>query len=199
MYALPQSTLTRKWLQKKILFAKFDLTPQQREAFDADVARMDIVAEVSPDTVPAIAVGERVKKFYVVVVQLKQKKYSPRNIELLVKLIPQNIIFALQFGEEVQLALHCTRIVATPWQTKADTAIALSGLNMDAVWDNIVATIGGITPTEGKSIAEQIVANDAHDRLVNQIAVLEHKARTESQPRRKLELFEKIKKLKEQL
>ena len=47
MYGLPQTTEVKKQIPKKALFAKFDLKASQRDAFDADVARMDIVAVVS--------------------------------------------------------------------------------------------------------------------------------------------------------
>ena len=47
MYGLPISTERKKQLPKKAIFAKFDLKPSQRESFDADIARIDIVAVVS--------------------------------------------------------------------------------------------------------------------------------------------------------
>ena len=48
MYGLPIATERKKQLPKKAIYAKFDLTTAQREGFDADVARIDIVAVVSP-------------------------------------------------------------------------------------------------------------------------------------------------------
>ena len=80
MYGLPHTTEIRKQLPKKAIYAKFELKPAQRESFDADVSRIDIVAVVSPSTVPAIAVGENIKEFYVLEVQLKRKDYDEKNI-----------------------------------------------------------------------------------------------------------------------
>ena len=56
MYGLPITTERKKQLPKKAVYAKFDLKPSQRDGFDADVSRMDIVAALSPATLPAIAV-----------------------------------------------------------------------------------------------------------------------------------------------
>ena len=109
MFGLPQSTEVKKQLPKKVLYAKFDLKPAQRESFDADVARIDIVAVVSPATVPALAVGEEVKEFYLLAVQLKRKEYDTKNIMLLTKLIPQRMVLALHYEEQVQFAVHHTR------------------------------------------------------------------------------------------
>ena len=88
MYGLPQATEIKKQLPKNAIFAKFDLKPSQRESFDADIARIDIVAVVSPTTVPAVAEGENIKEFYVLAVQLKHKDYDSKNIAMLSRLIP---------------------------------------------------------------------------------------------------------------
>ena len=76
MYGLPQTTEVRKQLPKKAIYAKFELKPSQRESFDADIARIDIVAVVSTSTVPALNVGTEVKEFYLLAVQLKRKDYE---------------------------------------------------------------------------------------------------------------------------
>ena len=51
------------------------------------MSRIDIVAVVSPTTVPAVAAGESIKEFYVLAVQLKRKDYEEKNIAMLSKLI----------------------------------------------------------------------------------------------------------------
>ena len=108
MYGLPQSTETKKQLPKKAIYAKFDLKPSQRESFDADISRIDIVNVVSPTTIPAIAEGVEVKEFYVLAVQMKRKEYDLKNLLLLTKLIPQRMVFALHFDDEVQFAVYYT-------------------------------------------------------------------------------------------
>ena len=200
MYGLPQTTVIKKQLPKKAIFAKFELKPSQRESFDADVARIDIVAVVSPTTVPAVAEGENIKEFYVLAVQLKRKDYDAKNIALLSRLIPQKLIMALHFQEEVQFAINHTKLITSDW--KSDTPdlsfLTLNGLNLDTVWDNIVISIGDIQVEDGKTVAEQITADDQKAKLLAQIANLECKMAIEKQPRRKREYFEQIKKLKNQ-
>ena len=70
MYGLPHTTKIRKQLPKKAIYAKFELKPAQRDGFDADLCRIDIVAVVSPTSVPAVAAGDVIKDFYVLAVQL---------------------------------------------------------------------------------------------------------------------------------
>lgn len=196
MFGLPVHTEVGTQLPKKSIYAKFAMNSSEKEKFDADISRIVITNAVDGRHV---AEGEKVKSFYVLAVQLKHKDYDPKNIVSLVKLINQNILFALTYESEVQLAVFCTRLVTSDWQSIDNVAVPLRGLNLDAVWENIVASIGDITITEGKNVAEQIAEDDAHAKLMKQIEQLEQKARIEKQPRKKLELFEKLKELKKKL
>lgn len=196
MFGLPVHTEVGTQLPKKSIYAKFAMNSSEKEKFDADISRIVITNAVDGRHV---AEGEKVKSFFVLAVQLKHKDYDPKNIVSLVKLINQNILFALTYESEVQLAVFCTRLVTSDWQSIDNVAVPLRGLNLDAVWENIVASIGDITITEGKNVAEQIAEDDAHAKLMKQIEQLEQKARIEKQPRKKLELFEKLKELKKKL
>ena len=108
---------------------------------------------------------------------------------------------ALHFQEEVQFAINHTKLITSDW--KSDTPdlsfLTLNGLNLDTVWDNIVISIGDIQMEQGKSVAEQISADNQRAKILAQIAVLERKMAIEKQPRRKREYFEQIKKLKNQI
>ena len=196
MFGLPENTHVGKALPKTAIYAKFAMNTAEREKFDADISRITIANVV--DT-RQLAEGEDVKSIYVFTVQLKHKEYDPKNIATLAKLIEQKIVFALMFEEETQLAVHCTRLVTSEWQRTDDVNIVFDGLDLDKVWDNLVASIGGITITAGNNVAQQITIDDAQAKLMKQIEQLEKKARAEKQPRKKLELFEKLKELKNRL
>ena len=199
MYGLPISTERKKQLPKKAIYTKFDLKPSQRESFDADIARIDIVAVVSAATVPALSEGAEIKEFYILAVQMKRKEYDTKNIALLTKLIPQKMVFTLQFEGQTQFAIYHTKLVSSTWQSTEDATLSLSGLNLDAVWENIVKSIGQIDVEEGNTLAEQIASNNHRTKVLAQIATLERKMANEKQPRRKREYFEQIKKLKSQI
>ena len=199
MYGLPLSTEIKKQLPKKAIYAKFNMPTSQREHFDADIARIDIEIGVSKATVPALAEGEEIKEFYVLGIQLKRKEYDPKNILMLTKLLPHKMIFALHYGEEIQFVIYHTKLISSAWQPTNETALPLSGLNLDNIWENIVKSIGQIDVEEGNTLAEQIANNDQRAKLLAQIATLERKMANEKQPRRKREYFEQIKKLKSQI
>lgn len=201
MFGLPQTTEVRKQLPKKAIYQKFDLKPSQRESFDADISRLDIVAVVSQKTVPALSEGNDVKEIYVIAVQLKRKEYDSKNITLLTKLIPQRMVFALQFDEQTQFAIYHTKLITSEWQFQSPKSsfLTLQGLNLDVVWENIVKSIGQIEVESGNTLTEQIATNNQREKLLAQIKLLERRMVTEKQPRKKRDLFEHIKKLKNQI
>ena len=196
MFGLPENSVVGKQLPKTAIFAKFAMNTAERERFDADISRIAIANVV--DT-RHLAEGKDIKSIYVFTVQLKHKDYDPKNIATLAKLIEQKIVFVLMFEDETQLATYCTRLITSQWQATDDVKVPLAGLNLDSVWENIVANVGCITISDGNNISEQIAEDDAHARLMKQIEQLERKARAEKQPRKKLELFEKLKVLKKEI
>ncbi len=199
MYGLPASTLVNRPLYKKAVFEKFNLKAAERDRFDADVSRMAIVAYLSPAKIPALHSGQEVKEFYVLQVQLKQRDYDSKNILLLQKLIPQKIVFALEYDEDVQFCIFHTRLQQSEWKHVSDAEIPLTGLTLDEVWENIVAVIGGLDAQAEESIEEQIIHREQREKLLRQIEALEKRARTEKQTRKKYELHQQIMKLKEEV
>ena len=201
MYGLPQTTEIKKQLPKKAIFAKFDLKPSQRESFDADISRIDIVAVVSPSTVPAVAHGENIKEFYVLAVQLKRKDYDAKNIALLSRLIPQKMVIALHFEEQVQFAINHTRLITSKWQflNPNSSFLILQGLTLDSVWDNIVISIGDIHIEGKNTLSEQIKVEDVRAKLKAQIATLTQRLNKEKQFNRQIEINAEIKVLKKQI
>lgn len=196
MYGLPTSTERKQQLPKKAIYAKFDLPTARRENFDADIARIDIVAVISPATIPALGEGAEVKGVYVVDVQMKRREYDAKNILLLNRLIAQHMVFALRHEDQVQFAIFHTKLFTTAWQPVEHVTLPLSGLNLDAVWENMVKHIGQIEVAGDNSLVTQIAEDDQRAKLLTQIATLERKMANEKQPHRKREYFEQIKRIK---
>lgn len=199
MFQLPPATAINKPLYKKAVFEKFNLKAAERDRFDADISRMALVARVSSATVPALTKGKEIEGFYVLQVALKRKDYDTKNILMLQKLIPQKMVFAMQYEEHTQFCIFHTRLQQSRWMPTSEAAITLQGLTLDDVWNNIVATIGGLDAQAEESIEEQIIHREQQEKLLRQIESLEKQCRTERQTRRKYELHQQITKLKEKL
>ena len=161
------------------------------------MSRLDFVNWISPRTVPAIAVGNEVKEIFVVEVSLKTRDFDTKAITLLAKYIPQRIVYLLHFEDKGMLAAYHTKLFTAPWRTIDDITLPLSGLTLDAVWENIVSSIGDLVIEEDKSLTEQIKVDEERAKLERQIAALERQMNATKQPRRKRELFMELQKLKQ--
>lgn len=198
MLNLPKITELNKQLSKKAIYTKFQMNIAAKEKIDADISRITIVNEVSSEKVN-IAEGEQVKSFFVLLVNLKKKEFDERNIVAISKLIPQNILFVLECGDEQKLAVYHTKLMQTEWQTKDNLNVQLKGLNLDTVWENIIMQIGSIEIEQGKTLDEQIADDGRKQKLLREIARYEKLARNERQPKKKFELVAHVNKLRKEL
>jgi hypothetical protein len=62
-----------------------------------------------------------------------------------------------------------------------------------------IAQIGGVEIAEGRTLDEQLVADEEREKRLRQIERLEKQARSEKQPRRKWELVEEVGRLKKEV
>lgn len=199
MFGLPKPTEINKQLPKKAIFEKFKPSASDRKLFDEQINRLSIIAEISPKTV-SIAADEEVAAIYIILVQMKTIDCDKKNIILLSKLIDQNMLFALQYEDTVKFAVHrANRVLLSDNKPIDEWSLKLKGLSLKATWDALVADTTGIEPISGKDLDEVIIQNEFKEKLKKQIASLEKKAMNERQPRRKWDLAEEIKQLKEQL
>lgn len=199
MYALPNNTLLSKQIPKKAIFEKFALTAAQRQRIDADIARIDIIARLAQDTLPAIAVGKEVKEVYVLSVSLKTKDYHPDSIKLLARLIPQRMLFVLCYEHQAQLAIIHEGLHTSSWRAKDEVFIPLSGLNFDAVWEQLVATIGNISLNNEQTLGERIQKKQEQERLLKEIEQLERKMDKEKSLGKQMQLRSQVNELRKRL
>lgn len=198
MLGLPKTTELNKQLPKNAIYAKFQMNTAEKAKIDADISRITIVNEVSSAKVN-IADGEQVKSFFVLLVVLKKKDFDDKTIITISRLIPQNMLLVLECGGEAKLATYHTKLMQTEWKRKEDLSIDLKGLNLDAVWENIIVQIGGITVAQGNTLDEQIAADEQRMKIQKEIDRLTKQAKNEKQPKKKFELAQQINKLKQEL
>lgn len=198
MLGLPKSTEVNKQLPKKAIYSKFQLNTVTKAKIDADISRITIVNEISPERIN-ISAGENIKSFFVISVSLKNKDFDPKTITTLSKLVPQNILFVLEYQDDVKLAINHTRLMQSQWMPSENASIELKGMNLDTVWENVVVQVGEVDIKEGNTLEEQIVADEQQAKLQKEIARLEKQARAEKQPKKKFELVQKINNMQKDL
>ncbi|MCI1684970.1 MAG: DUF4391 domain-containing protein [Prevotella sp.] len=199
MFQLPPATFINKSLPKKAIYKKFCIKTADRNHFDSDINRLSILAHISADTVPALPEGKNIKGIYVLMVLLKHKEYDAQNLLLLNRLIPQKMVFALQYENEIQWAIYYVNILTTDWQPIDSATLRLSGLDLDMAWKHIIAGIAHLDLSSKLSLEEQIMDRERREKIQHQIESLERQCRIERQPRRKYELHQQILILKKEI
>lgn len=182
----------------KAIYAKFQMNTAAKEKIDADISRITIVNEIAPNKVN-IPAGDEVKNFFVLLVSLKRKEFDEKTIRTLSKLIPQNILFVLEYGVDSKLAIYHTKIMQTDWKPTGEQRIELQGLNLDKVWENVVVAVGGIDIEQGNTLDEQIEVNEKRQKLEKEIAKVEKQAWDEKQPKKKFELVQRLREYQKKL
>ena len=198
MLGLPKTTEMSKQLPKKAIYTKFQMNTAAKAKIDADISRITIVNEIAPNKVN-IPAGEDVKSFFVLLVSLKKKEYDEKTIATLSKLIPQNILFVLEYENESRLAIYHIKVMQTEWKPTENQQIELQGLNLDTVWENIVKSLEFGVWNEELSLDENLALHEQQEKLQKQITKLEKQARAEKQPKKKFEIVQQLKKLKVKL
>lgn len=201
MIGLPQHTEVKKQLNKKNIYEKFKsrLTHEQQKLFDTEISRMIITNQLNARTLNVEDKGS-ISSAFVIKIILKKRSIDEKNLRLLSKYIGQNIIFVLCFESEEQLGIfRGEHYFATKWAAQGVFNLKLNGLNMGEVWDNITIQIANIDIKGERGLEEQIEIDKIKNKLINQIALLERKARNEKQPKKCFDLVQEINKLKKQL
>ena len=195
MLGLPKSTELNKPLPKTAIYTKFQMNAAEKAKIDADISRIVIVNEVSAAKLN-LAPGESVQAFFVLQVTLKHREFSEKTLITLSKLIPQNMVLLLECDGQAKLAIYHTKLLQTPWRDPADLTLAIKGVTMDAVWENVIVQVGNIRLQTGNTLDQQIAIDEQRAKLKKEIARLEKLAWAEKQPKKKFELVQKINSLK---
>lgn len=198
MLGLPKATELNKKLPKTAVYAKFQMDAAEKAKIDADISRITIVHEVSASKVN-IAPGEKVQAFFVLQVALKRREFNERTLIVLSKLIPQNMVLLLEYNGQTKLAVYHTKLLQTPWKDPDSLSLAIEGLTMDAVWENVIVQIGGIQVQEGNTLDQQIAQDEQKAKLEKEIARLQKQLWAEKQPKKKFEIVQRINTLKVKL
>lgn len=194
MFDLPKATEIRKPIHKKLIYSKFPmrLKGESRGSFDEEISKIVVTNEISPVSVN-IKEGVQVSSIFVLQVELRQRTYSEKNIISIAKMFGQNVLLVLHHGGQYQLAIYETTLFRSEWQTADKLQIRLKGLDMDAVWENLVMLVSGIEVRPGNSLDEQIALEMEKDTLRKKIEELEKRARREPQSKKKFEMFQRLK------
>ena len=212
---LPQSTELNRRIPKQKFYENLTLTPQVKRGYIDGIKLIYWRNKLAEDTVH-IPKGEKVAEIEVFEIKLSGPALDEAVLRQIDKEIPYHILFLLSFEGRVQAwigykeasagvnSFKVSRYYHTDWQAEAELSLRLEGLTLDAVYENLVRQIAGSslepeTENPELSLGETIALTEKREKLQKEIARLEKMAWGEKQPKKKYELAQEIKALRERL
>ena len=213
MLGFPASTQFGKRIPKQKFYENLDVTPALRRIFVDQIRLVSWRNKLAASTLN-IAAGEAVTEIEVFEVRLNEPQLDEAVLKQIDKEIPYHILFLLSYDGKVQAwigykeaavtgsnAFKVGRYYHTDWMPEDALHLSIDGLNMDAVYENLVRQIAGdkLQTDSGESLKESVERDEKKKQLEKQIVALENRMRREKQLNRRIEMNAELKKLRKEL
>ena len=196
MLGLPSSTEVNRRVAKEKFYANAVMTTQVRDRIKDQIESI-IWRNKLADSTMGIAAGETVKEIQVFEVALRQRELDKRVLVAIAKAIPYKLVFVLSFGDEAQVWMETSgAFYNTAWLLQTELTLQFAGLNLDAMYDNLVRQIAAGRLDGAREVAEAVELDKQRQKLQRDIATLEKKILSEKQFNRQVELNGELKRLR---
>lgn len=214
MLGLPKTTEFNKRIPKQKFYENLEISPALKKVFVDQVKTIYWRNKIATTTLN-LASGTDVTEIEVFEVKLSEQSLDEGMLRQMDKEIPYHILFLLEYQGRYQAwigykeasasgtaAFKVNKYYHTEWMEEDDLPVKLEGLDVDAVYENIVKQIAGDklkAANEGESLNVSVAREAEKEALKGQIAVLQTKIRKEKQLNKQMEMNSQIKKLKREL
>ena len=196
MMDLPEATRVHKRLPKEDFYKRLNLTAALKEKFVADVEQIYVENSLTKERLN-LARDSAVQEILLLAVTLKKKDFDGKVIEIIARQNSHELIFLLLYEEEAQLAVYRGKLYRSPWLPKTEIALAARGFSLEEILTGFIeqiALVGEEGKTdENRSIDERLHLQEKIGKLTKLIEKTERAAWKEVQPKKKFELFQKLK------
>jgi hypothetical protein len=214
MLGLPKSTEFNKRIPKQKFYENLDVSPALKKVFVEQVKIIYWKNKIATTTVN-LAPGTDVTEIEVFEVKLNAQTLDESMLRQMDKEIPYHILFLLEYEGKYQAwigykeatvsgnnVFKVNKYYHTDWSAEEELPLKLEGLNIDAVYENLVRQIAGDklkSESVGESLKESVVRDEQRRQLQKQIGVLQAKIRKEKQLNKQMQMNNELKKLKKEL
>ena len=199
MLGLPKSTEVNRRVTKDKIYAKANISSQLKDMIRDQVEAIYWRNKLAESTLN-VGAGGKIEELQVFEIQLRQKKLDKKVLSAIKKSIPYKILFVLTFEEESQLWIEAEgEFYHADWQLLEEYQINFRGLDLDAIYENLVRQVSGDWLGADKSIEEAVERDKQRKKLEYEIGMLEKKISKEKQFNIQIELSSKLKSLKNKL
>ncbi|WP_270237724.1 DUF4391 domain-containing protein [Lactobacillus delbrueckii] len=201
MIDFPESTKTNRRIPKEAFYKHLSLSAVLKSKFVSDISRIVAENSLTKENLNLVKDSE-IKEILLLSIELKKQDYDQRIIEAIAKGNPHKLVFLMNYEDQKQLAVYYQKLYMTEWMPENKVDLHLSGDSLEDIWSGLVRqiAIGPDTQISSKmSLDDQLMRQDEIVQLQQQIKKLEKAAWGEPQPKKKFDLYQDLKKHKEQL
>ena len=170
MLGLPERTEFNKRIPKQKFYENMEVSPALKRVFVEQI-RIIYWRNKLAATTMNIAAGEEVTEIEVFEVRVQEPQFDEAVLRQIDKEIPYHILFLLTCDRKEQAwigykeaaasgsnAFKVSRYYHTDWVPEGSLNFSIDGLNMDAVYANLVRQIAGdsLSSTQGETLQESV-------------------------------------------
>lgn len=210
MIIFPASTIVDRSVPKNAFFNNMNINNRLRQDFTDKVKSITWKAKFAPSTLN-VDDGKTVHEIVVFKMNLKKRDGFYDLLKFIDQMMPRHIVFILEYENNCLLLVNykegrdnerydVIHTFQTEWMNEDELSINLSGQDMDAIYSNLVRQIAGtkITSSE-RNLCLAIKQTCEQEQIRMRITALERRIANERQPRKKFELHQELKSLKDML
>lgn len=202
MIEFPVSTTIHKRLPKEAFYKRLTLSAALKDKFVTDVERIVIENSLSNRSLNLTSSSE-IEEILMLSIALKNQEFDGKVVEAIARQNDHNLLFLLSCEGSQQLALYHNKLYRTPWMSADNIELKLNGLSLDEIWNSFIEQIAlyeeKAENADTLSIDERLALQEQITKLEKLIKKTEAAAWKEQQPKKKFELFSKLKEYKRQL
>ena len=202
MIDFPKSTVVHRRLPKEAFYKHLSLAATLKTRFVTDVDRIVVENSLTKKNLNLEKESE-IKEIMLLSIVLKKRDFDGKIVEAIARQNPHKLIFLLEYENEYQLAVFHSKLYRTDWMKEQNLSLKLSGNTLNEIWDDLIRQIAisseAVLQRQDQTIDEQLKTQDEIDRLNKLIKKTEAAAWKEQQPKKRFELYSKLKDYQKQL
>ncbi len=202
MIDFPESTAVHKRMPKEAFYKRLPLNTAMKEKFVADVDRIYVENSLTKDNLNLTADSD-IKEILLLSITLKKQEFDARIIEAIARQNPHKLIFCLCYESSRQLAIYHGKLFRSPWMDENEVNLKAEGFSLDEIWEHMIERIAlyeeRANVTADLSIDDRLALQERIVKLEKQIEKTEAAAWKEQQPKKRFELYSRLREYKKKL
>ncbi len=210
MLTFPEKARVGRNMPKEAFYKRLKLNTDLRDKFVTDIKHIVLEYKLTPVTLNLEKEG-KTAEILILSLELKKKELDYRIVENIARQNSHKLLFLLKFQEQGRLAIYYAKLYKSGWKLADSLKLEARGLNLDCIWEGFIEQIAlgnaecrmknaefGMQNAE-LSRDEKLKRHETILKLQKDINKLERLSWKEKQPKKKFELYTRMKSLQKEM